>query len=219
MGSDRVGIIIYAGNAYPLLPITTDHGAAKMFLQNAGPDMVSSQGTAINEALELSKTFFDDDTQTNRFLFVISDGEDHEENSGKIAKEITDIGIRTYTIGVGSNKGGPIPVKSNGKFVGYKKDNKDEVVITKLNVETLKDIADNGAGKYIYGNKTSKTVEYVEELLLKADKKEFESKQFSDYKDQFQWFVGFGLLFLVLDVFLLNKKTKWVQKLNLFNER
>ena len=215
----RIRIIIYAGNAYPLLPITTDHGAARMFLQNAGPDMVSSQGTAINEALELSKTFFDDDTQTNRFLFVISDGEDHEENSGKIAKEIIDLGITTFTIGVGSNKGGPIPVKNNGKFLGYKKDNKDEVVITKLNVETLKDIAENGEGKYIYGNKTSKTVEYVEELLLKADKKEFESKQFSDYKDQFQWFVGFGLLFLVLDVFLLSKKTKWVQKLNLFNER
>ncbi len=219
LGSDRVGIIIYAGNAYPLLPITTDHGAAKMFLQNAGPDMVSSQGTAINEALELSRTFFDDDTQTNRFLFVISDGEDHEENSGKIAKEIVNLGIRTYTIGIGSNKGGPIPIKKNGKFLGYKKDNKDEVVITKLNVETLKDIAENGEGKYIYGNKTSKTIEYVEELLLKADKKEFESKQFSDYKDQFQWFIGFGLLFLVLDVFLLNKKTKWVQKLNLFNER
>lgn len=219
LGSDRVGIIIYAGNAYPLLPITTDHGAAKMFLQNAGPDMVSSQGTAINEALELSKTFFDDDTQTNRFLFIISDGEDHEENSDKIAKEIVDIGIRTFTIGVGSNKGGPIPIKSNGKFVGYKKDNKDEVVITKLNVKTLKDIAESGEGKYIYGNKTSKTIEYVEELLLKADKKEFESKQFSDYKDQFQWFVGLGLLLLVLDIFLLNKKTKWVQKLNLFNER
>jgi Ca-activated chloride channel family protein len=219
LGSDRVGIIIYAGNAYPLLPITTDHGAAKMFLQNAGPDMVSSQGTAINEALELSKTFFDDDTQTNRFLFVISDGEDHEENSAKIAKEIVDIGIRTYTIGIGTNKGGPIPIKSNGKFQGYKKDNKGEVVITKLNVETLKDIANNGEGKYIYGNKTSKTIEYVEDLLLKADKKEFETKQFSDYKDQFQWFIGFALLFLILDVFLLDKKTKWIQKLNLFNER
>ena len=219
LGSDRVGIIIYAGNSYPLLPITTDHGAAKMFLQNAGPDMVSSQGTSINEALELSKTFFDDDTQTNRFLFVISDGEDHEENSAQIAKELIDLGIRTYTIGVGTNKGAPIPVKSRGKFLGYKKDQKDEVVITKLNVETLKDIAKNGEGKYIYGNKTSKTIEYVEELLLKADKKEFESKQFSDYKDQFQWFVGFGLMFLLLDVFLLNKKTKWVQKLNLFNER
>jgi len=218
LGSDRVGIIIYAGNAYPLLPITTDHGAAKMFLQNADPDMVSSQGTAINEALKLAKTFFDDDTQTNRFLFIISDGEDHEKNSSNIAKEILDVGIKTYTIGVGSNKGAPIPIKRNGKFIGYKKDNKDEVVITKLTVETLKDIAKKGEGKYIYGNKTSKTIEFVEDLLLKADKKEFETKQFSDYKDQFQWFVGIGLLFLVLDVFLLNKKTKWIRKLNLFNE-
>jgi len=218
LGSDRVGIIIYAGNAYPLLPITTDHGAAKMFLQNASPDMVSSQGTAINEALKLAKTFFDDDTQTNRFLFIISDGEDHEKNSSKIANEILNEGIQTFTIGVGTNKGAPIPIKRNGKFIGYKKDNKDEVVITKLNVETLKDIAKSGKGKYIYGNKTSKTIEFVEELLLKADKKEFETKQFSDYKDQFQWFIGLGLLFLVLDIFLLNKKTKWVQKMNLFNE-
>ncbi len=218
LGSDRVGIIIYAGNAYPLLPITTDHGAAKMFLQNASPDMVSSQGTAINEALKLAKTFYDDDTQTNRFLFIISDGEDHEENASQMAKEILNEGIKTYTIGVGSNKGAPIPIKRNGKLIGYKKDSKDEVVITKLHVETLKDIAKNGKGKYIYGNKTSKTIEYVEELLLKADKKEFETKQFSDYKDQFQWFVGIGLLFLVIDVFLLNKKTKWIQKLNLFNE-
>jgi len=219
LGSDRVGIIIYAGNAYPLLPITTDHGAAKMFLQNASPDMVSSQGTAINEALKLAKTFFDDDTQTNRFLFIISDGEDHEENSSNIAKDILKEGIKTYTIGVGTNKGAPIPIKRNGKFIGYKKDNKGEVVITKLDVGTLKGIAENGKGKYIYGNKTSKAIEYVENLLLKADKKEFETKQFSDFKDQFQWFIGLGLLFLVLDVFLLNKKTKWVENLNLFNEK
>jgi Ca-activated chloride channel family protein len=219
LGSDRVGIIIYAGNAYPLLPITTDHGAARMFLQNAHPDMVSSQGTAINEALDLAKTFFDDDTQTNRFLFIISDGEDHEENSSEAAAGLVDLGIKTFTIGIGTNKGSPIPIKRNGKFIGYKKDRDDEVVITKLNVETLKDIAEKGDGSYIYGNRTSSTIEYVENLLLKADKKEFETKQFSDYKDQFQWFVGFGLLFLLLDTFMLDKKTKWIQKLNLFNER
>ena len=219
LGSDRIGIIIYAGSAYPLLPITTDHSAAKMFLQNAGPDMVSSQGTAINEAIKLAKTFYDDDTQTNRFLFVISDGEDHEETSGKISKDLLNEGIKTFTVGVGSNKGAPIPIKRNGKFIGYKKDNKDEVVITKLNVETLKKIAENGDGKYILGNNTSKSIDYIENLLLKADKKEFETKQFSDYKDQFQWFIGLGLLFLVLDVFLLNKKTKWIQKMNSFNEK
>lgn len=219
LGSDRVGIIIYAGSAYPLLPITTDHAAAKMFLQNAHPDMVSSQGTAINEALKLAKTFFDDDTQTNRFLFIISDGEDHGKNSSEVAKEILNEGIITYTIGIGTNKGGPIPMKRNGKLIGYKKDNKEEVVITKLDVETLKDIAQNGKGKYIYGNNTSKTVEVVEELLLKADKKEFETKQYSDFKDQFQWFIALGILFLIIDVLLLNKKTRWIEKLNLFNEK
>ena len=121
LGSDRVGIIIYAGNAYPLLPITTDHGAAKMFLQNANPDLVSSQGTAINEALDLAKTYYNNDEQTNRFLIIISDGEDHQEETKQLAQNISNDGIKVYTIGVGSEKGGPIPMKINGSLIGYKK--------------------------------------------------------------------------------------------------
>ncbi len=219
LGSDRVGIIIYAGNAYPLLPITTDHAAAKMFLQNANPNMVSSQGTAINEALKLAKTFYDDDDQTNRYLFVISDGEDHEENVSYIAEDATKEGIKVYSIGVGTAKGSPIPLKRDGTLIGYKKDRKGEVVITQLNDKTLKSIASDGNGEYLYGNNTAKTVEYIDELLLAADKKEFETKQFADYKDQFQWFVAFGLLFLIFDTLMLNKKTNWIQRLNLFNEK
>jgi Ca-activated chloride channel family protein len=218
LGSDRVGIIIYAGNAYPLLPITTDHAAAKMFLQNANPDMVSSQGTAINEALKLAKSYYDDDDQTNRYLFVISDGEDHEENVSYIADEAVNEGIKIYSIGVGTAKGSPIPLKREGTLIGYKKDRKGEVVITQLNDKTLKTIATDGEGEYLVGDNTAKTVEYIDELLLAADKKEFETKQFSDYKDQFQWFIGLGLLFLVLDTLMLNRRTKWIQKLNLFNE-
>ncbi len=219
LGSDRVGIIIYAGNAYPLLPITTDHAAAKMFLQNASPDMVSSQGTAINEALKLAKTFYDDDDQTNRYLFVISDGEDHEENASYLAEEATKEGIKVYTIGVGTTKGGPIPIKREGSLIGYKKDRKGDVVITQLNDKTLKTIASDGKGQYLYGNNTAKTVDYIDELLLAADKKEFETKQFADYKDQFQWFIALGLLFLIFDTLMLNKKTTWIQRLNLFNEK
>ena len=219
LGSDRVGVIIYAGNAYPLLPITTDHAAAKMFLQNANPDMVSSQGTAINEALKLAKSYFDDDEQTNRYLFVISDGEDHEENVRYIADEATEEGIKIYAVGIGATDGAPIPIKRDGTLIGYKKDRKGEAVITKLNEQTLKTIASDGKGEYLYGDNTSKTVEYIDELLLAADKKEFETKQFSDFKDQFQWFLALGLLFLVLDSFMLNKKTKWIQRLNLFNEK
>jgi len=219
LGGDRVGIIIYAGNAYPLLPITTDHAAAKMFLQSASPDMVSSQGTAINEALKLAKSYYDDDDQTNRYLFIISDGEDHQENVSYIANEATKQGIKIYTIGVGTAKGSPIPIKRDGQLIGYKKDREGEVVVTQLNGSTLQKIAADGKGKYIEGNNTSKAVETINEVLLKADKKEFETKQFADFKDQFQWFIGLGILFLLLDALMFNKKTKWIQKLNLFNEQ
>lgn len=218
LGSDRVGIIIYAGNSYPLLPITTDHAAAKMFLQNANPDMVSSQGTAINEAIERAMTFYDNNEQTNRFLFIVSDGEDHEENSLEVSKKASKEGIKVYTVGVGSEKGGPIPIRNNGQVISYKKDNEGEVVITKLVEKVLSDIANEGNGKYINGNRTQETIDTIEDLLLKAEKSEFETKKFSDYKDQFQWFVGFGLLFLIIDLLMLEKKTKWVQKLNLFNQ-
>jgi len=219
LGSDRVGIIIYAGNAFPLLPITTDQAAAKMFLQNADPEMVSSQGTAINEALKLAKTFYDDDDQTNRFLFIVSDGEDHEENASYISEEATKEGIKIFTIGVGTPEGGPIPLKRENTLIGYKKDREGEVVITRLNEQTLMNIANEGDGEYMYGNNTSKTVDFINDLLMKADKKEFETKQFSDYKDQFQWFIGIGVFLLLIDSLMFNKKTKWIQKLNLFNER
>ena len=141
LGSDRVGIIIYAGNAYPLLPITTDHGAAKMFLQNASPDLVSSQGTAINEALNLAKTYYNNDEQTNRFLIIISDGEDHQEETKQLAQNISNDGIKVFTIGVGTEKGAPIPLKVNGSLIGYKK-YKGETVLTKRNSNLLKGVAD-----------------------------------------------------------------------------
>ena len=218
LGSDRIGIIIYAGNAYPLLPITTDHGAAKMFLQSASPDLVSSQGTAINDAIIMANTYYDNDEQTNRFLFIISDGEDHQEDASSAINQTMKNGIKTYTIGVGTTKGERIPIKYNGVLEGYKKNSKGETVITRLNEDVLKDIAKKGNGKYILGNRTQETVDFVENLLVKAEKSEFESKQFSDYKDQFQWFVAFALLFLIVDGFMLEKKTKWIQKLNLFNK-
>ena len=219
LGSDRVGIIIYAGNSYPLLPITTDHAAAKMFLQNAGPDLVSSQGTAINEALNLAKTYYNNDEQTNRFLIIISDGEDHQEETKQVAQNMSKEGVKVYTIGVGTEKGGPIPMKVNGSLLGYKKDRKGETVVTRRKPELLEAVANAAGGRYIDGNKTDKPVDFIEELIANAQKNEFETKQFSDYKDQFQWFIGLGLLFLLVDVFFLDKKTKWIKKIDLFNEQ
>ncbi|SFB68388.1 Ca-activated chloride channel family protein [Flagellimonas taeanensis] len=219
LASDRIGIIAYAGQAYPQLPITTDYGAAKMFLQSMNTDMLSSQGTAIDAAIDLASTYYDDSQQTNRILFIVSDGEDHSESSTAASVEkATQNGIRIFTIGVGKAKGAPIPIKRNGIVESLKKDNEGEVVITKLNEPILTEIADRGNGEYIDGSNTEKAVEYIKEQLDRMDKTEFEAKQFAEYKDQFQWFLAAGFLFLFLDIFVLDRKTQWLKKLNLFNE-
>ncbi len=218
LASDRIGIIAYAGKAFPQLPITTDYAAAKMFLQNMNTDMLSSQGTAINEAITLAKTYYDDEEQTNRVLIIISDGEDHSDSASDVAEEASDEGIRIFTIGVGDAKGGPIPIKRNGIVLNYKKDKNGETVITKLNEETLQNIAEEANGAYINGENTNDVVESIRDILNKMDKKEFEAKQFADYKDQFQWFLALGIFFLFIDIFLLERKTGWLKKLNLFNE-
>lgn len=218
LGSDRVGIIAYAGSAFPQLPITTDYAAAKMFLQALNTDMISSQGTAISDAIDLATTYYDDDNQTNRVLFIISDGEDHEGNVESIADEAAEQGIRIYTIGVGTEKGGPIPIKRNGVIQNYKKDQNGETVITKLNPATLQEIASEANGEYIEGNVTANVTETVQDLLQNIEKTEFEAKQFADYQSHFQWFLALCFIFLFLDVFLLERSTAWIKRLNLFNE-
>ena len=218
LASDRIGIIAYAGKAFPQLPITTDYAAAKMFLQSMNTDMLSSQGTAIDEAIQLSRNYFDDEEQTNRVLIIISDGEDHNDLSTEVAEAASEEGIKIYTIGVGSEKGGPIPLKRNGVVMSYKKDQNNETVITRLNAETLQLIAKEANGEYIDGNSTAAVVEQIRDILNAMDKKEFEAKEFAEYKDQFQWFLGFGLFFLILDVLFLERKTAWLKRLNLFNE-
>lgn len=218
LASDRVGIIAYAGKAFPQLPITTDYASAKMFLQNMNTDMLSSQGTAISEAIELAKTYFDDEQQTNRVLIIISDGEDHSDVAAEVAEEASEEGIRIFTVGVGELKGGRIPIKRNGALLNYKKDNQGETVITKLDEETLKNIAEQANGAYLNGRNTADVVDGIKDILNKMDKTEFEAKEFADFKDQFQWFLGLGIFFLFLDIFLLDRKTAWLKRLNLFNE-
>ncbi|WP_115462780.1 VWA domain-containing protein [Winogradskyella aurantiaca] len=218
LASDRIGIIAYAGNAFPQLPITTDYASAKMFLQNMNTDMLSSQGTAIHEAIELSKTYYDNEEQTNRILIIISDGEDHENEAVDAAEDAAESGIKIFTIGVGDTKGGPIPIKRNGVVLNYKKDNNGETVITKLDEAVLKEIAEKANGTYINGRNTGDVVATIKDILEKTDKTEFESKQIADFKDQFQWFLALGILLIFVDVFLLERKTAWLKKLNLFNE-
>ena len=219
LAGDRVGIIGYAGSAFPQVPITTDFAAAKLFLNSMNTDMVSSQGTAITEAIELAQTFYDDEGQTNRVLFLVSDGEDHGGNIPKIAEEAAEKGIRIFTIGVGTVEGGPIPIKQNGVLQYYLRDKNNEQVISRLGEETLKEIAKITNGEYLDGANTKEVVDRVKTLLNAMDKKEFEAKQFTDFKDQFQWFLAGALFLLILDVFLLERKTAWLERLNLFNEK
>lgn len=219
LAGDRIGIIGYAGSAFPQVPITSDFSSAKLFLSGMNTDMVSSQGTAITQAIEMAQTFYDDEEQTNRVLFIISDGEDHEGNVSEIAEEAAEKGIRIFTIGVGTLEGGPIPIKENGVLQYYKRDQNNEQVITRLGEETLKEIAKTANGEYIDGSNTKVVVDQVKAILNGMDKKEFEAKQFTDFKDQFQWFLAGALFLLVLDVFLLERQTAWLKKLNLFNEK
>jgi Ca-activated chloride channel family protein len=219
LGNDRIGIVAYAGSAFPVLPITTDYGVAKMFLQSMNTNMVSSQGTSLDEAIKLSGTFFDKSNKTSKLVILISDGEDHSEGAEDAAAEANKMGMKIITIGLGTPKGGPIPLKQNGVVQSFKRDQNNEVVITKLNAESLESIAKATKGIYINGNQTKEVLEKIKKALDTIQKTEFEATQMANFQSQFQWFVGLAILLLVLDLFLLERTTAWIKKLNLFNEK
>ena len=219
LAGDRIGIVAYAGSAFPVLPITTDYSVAKMFLQSMNTTIVSSQGTSLDEAIKLSATYFNDDKKTSKLLILISDGEDHSEGASEAAEEANKLGLKIITIGVGTEKGGPIPLKDGGHIVSFKRDQNNVVVVTKLNQVALKAIAKNTKGGYVNGNSTKEVLEYVKNALENIEKTEFETQQFSDFNSQFQWFLGIALFLLCFDFLLLERKTKWLKKLNLFNEK
>lgn len=218
LGADRIGFVAYAGSAYPVLPITSDYNVAKMFLQSMNTDMLSSVGTSLGDAIKISATYFDPKSKTNKLLIIITDGEDHEEQAMEGAEEAKNQGIKIITVGVGTDKGGPIPLRINGIVDGFKRDKDNQVVVTKLNPEILMAIAKATKGGYVNGNSTKEVLDYVKNALENIQKTEFETTQFTDYNSQFQWFLGLALLLIVIESFLLDGKTNWVRKLNLFNE-
>lgn len=216
--SDRVGMIIYAGSAYPQLPITTDYSAARLFLKSVDTDIIPSQGTAIADAIDMATGYYDDEEQKNRVLVIITDGEDHEEGISEAVEKARDKGIKIFTVGVGTDRGAPIPDMRNGYNVGYKKDRNGEVVVSKLNTDVLRQISKETDGAYINGTNTREVVDFLMESISEMEKKEFEATVFSDYEDQFQWFLGLALVLLILDVFVLERKTQWFKKLGLFEK-
>lgn len=219
LGNDRIGIVAYAGSAFPVLPITSDYSVAKMFLQSMSPDMVSSLGTSLDEAIKLSATYFDEKSKTSKLLILISDGEDHSEGAESAAEEANKLGMKIITIGIGTEKGATIPLKKNGLVESFQRDNNNEIVITKLNQEGLKAIAKATKGGYVYGGNTKEVLDYVKNALDNIQKTEFEATQMADFQSQFQWFIGIAFILLFIDLFLLERKTSWIKELNLFNEK
>jgi Ca-activated chloride channel family protein len=213
---DRIGIIVFAGDAYTQLPITTDYGAAKLFLSTLETDMVPQQGTAIGAAIDLAVTSFSDSTHKHSAVIVITDGENHEDDAIEAAKSAAEKGIKIYTIGMGSLEGGPIPIYNNGTRVGFRQDKDGTTIITKLNPTMLSEIADAGKGKFIRASNSDDGLSLVLKELDQLDKKEFKAKVFSDYENQFQLFLAPAILLLIIEFLIGDKKSKWFASLNLF---
>jgi len=216
--NDRIGIVVFAGTAYTQLPLTSDYGAAKMFIDVISTDDMQVQGTCIGEAIEMAMAAFDDDNsrKNNRAIIVISDGEDHEDNAIEAAKAARQKGIIVHTIGMGLPEGAPIPQFNGNRRVGYKHDRRGNLVLTKLNEQMLKDIATAGGGYYVGANNASAGVETLFSKIEQMDKVAFDERNFSDYETRFQYVLAFVIMLLILEIFIFQKKNKFINHKNLF---
>lgn len=216
--NDRIGLIIFAGQAYVQLPITTDYAAAKLFLNTIDTDIIPTQGTAIGAAIQLAMKSYVGNDNKHKVLVIITDGENHEDDALESAKEAAEAGIVIHTIGMGSPEGVPIPVYRNGVQVDFLKDSDGNTVLTKLDELTLQRIASEAKGQYFRSSQGDDGLESILNSIGKMEKKTFGTKQYTDYEDRFQYFIAMGLLLLLLDSFVSQKKSAWVRKLKLFGD-
>lgn len=208
---DKVGLIVFAGDVFVQLPITSDFVSAKMYLQGISPSMMMSQGTDIASAIKVASNSFSPEEQVGKAIFVITDGENHESDAVLAAKEALDKNIMVYVMGIGSTKGAPIPVAGGG----YLSDNTGETVITKLNEDMCKEIAEAGGGKYIHVDNTSSAMDMLDEEIGKLQKGEVTVRNYNEYNEQFQAFAIIVLLLLILDVCILERKGKSLKWLHM----
>ncbi len=213
---DRIGIIVFAGQAYVQLPITTDYAAAKLFLESINTDLIPAQGTDIGGAINLAVESFGKDEGKNKAIVIITDGEDHETEAVKAAEAAAEKGIAINTIGMGSVEGVPIPVYRGTVREGFKKDKEGNTVVTKLNEQTLQEIASAANGIYVRATNSDAGLNNVLDAINKLEKKQFDSKIYSDYEDTFQWYVSGALLLLLIETLLTERKSKLYKRLNLF---
>lgn len=215
---DRIGIVVFAGRAYVQLPITTDYSAARMFLSTINTNIVPTQGTAIEEAINTALNSFDFEDTHSKAIIIITDGEDHDGDAIKATQEAAAKGVKVFTIGMGLAEGAPIPIlDARGNVTGYRKDKNGNTVITKLDEVILQQIASIGGGMYIRANTSRAGLELIYEEINKMDKSEFDTTMFSDYEHQFQILLMFALFFILIELIILERKGRLQRKIKLFN--
>lgn len=210
--NDKVGLVVFAGDAFIQLPITSDYVSAKMFLQNTEPSLIATQGTDLAGAIELSSKSFTQQDKVGRAILIITDGEDHEGGAIEAAEKARKNGIRVFVLGVGSTKGSPVP-DGNG---GYMKDNSGQEVISALNEEMCKQVAQAGGGAYIHVDNTSLAQRQLNDELTKLQKGDISSVVYSEYDEQFQAVGILVLILLIIEMLILERKNPFFKKIKLF---
>ena len=213
--NDKVGLVVFAGDAFVQLPITNDYVSAKMFLQNINPSLITTQGTDLARAISLSQSCFTQREHIGRAIIVITDGEDHEGGALEVAREAYKKGISVFILGVGTSKGAPIP-DGNG---GYLKDNSGQTVLSALNEQMCQQVAKAGNGVYIHVDNTSDAQERLNKELSKLQSGISDTVVYSEYNEQFQIFGIILLLLLIVETILLESRNPLFKQINLFRDK
>lgn len=200
---DRIGLIVFAGNSFVQLPITTDYVSAKMFLNSISTDSVPVQGTAIGDAINTAMRSFSAQSEKSRAIIVITDGENHEDDPVAAAKQAADLGVRVFTIGVGSPEGKPIPM--DGELL---KDKDGEIVVTRLDEKVLQDVAQAGNGVYVRAGNSEFGLNPIIENIKRMEDERYSSIVFEEFDEQFMYFLGIALFFFVLEMLIGDRRSK-----------
>lgn len=218
LDNDRIGLVVFAGDAYTQIPVTTDYVSAKMFLSSIGPEMVPKQGTAIGAAIDLGMRSFSPGEGKSKAMVVITDGENHEDDPLKSAEEAAKQGIVIHTIGIGSTEGVPIPINSGGHR-DYLKDAEGNTVISRLDEDILKKIAVTTGGSYVRASNTNIGLDEIFNNIRKMKTSEMESSVYTEYNDQFQIFAAAALFLLFVEFFIMDRKNRRLANIRLFRFR
>ncbi len=214
MVDDKVGLVVFAGDAFTQIPITSDYVSAKMFLENINPTLIARQGTAIGTALDIAIKSFGAESEASKAIILITDGENHEDDAIAAAKLAAERGIKLVVVGMGKPEGSPIPIAGS---MSFHKDKDGNVVVSKLNEQMCRDLASaSGEGLYVRADNTNNALRVISKELDTMAKSEIETKVFAEYNEQYQSFVLLAFLLLILDFFILGRKNKKLSKIDLF---